>query len=222
MTEQVLTDPARSPSKEGVQRAAAKIAEILPPTPLLPLEIEGRTIWCKLESLQPIGAFKIRGAWYRLNDLSAEQRRNGVVAFSSGNHAQGVALAAKMHGTSSVIIMPEDAPAVKIENTRALGAEVVLYDRASEDRDEIGARLSGERGLTLVKPFDEPLVAFLLAIINIQLAEYYSCAPNSIASSSILLCSSGDNAAFWAFCCSKVTSSCGCQLLIFSSSCRST
>ena len=81
----------RTPDREGVLRAAEKIAAILPPTPLLPLEIDGRTIWCKAESLQPIGAFKIRGAWHRLSDLSEAERAGGVVAFSSGNHAQGIA-----------------------------------------------------------------------------------------------------------------------------------
>lgn len=121
-------------------------------------EIAGRRVFLKAECLQHTGSFKFRGGWSALSAMEPEKRAKGVIAFSSGNHAQGVALAAKMHGTSSVIIMPEDAPRVKIENTRALGAEVVLYDRGSEDRDEIGARLSGERGLTLVKPFDEPQV----------------------------------------------------------------
>lgn len=158
MAEQVLTDPARSPSKEGVQRAAAKIAEILPPTPLLPLEIEGRTIWCKLESLQPIGAFKIRGAWYRLNDLSAEQRRNGVVAFSSGNHAQGVAWAAKRLDIPATIVMPADAPSAKMENTKGLGARVITYERMTESREGIAEALASESGAVVVSSFDDPWV----------------------------------------------------------------
>ncbi|WP_281859997.1 threonine ammonia-lyase, partial [Litoreibacter halocynthiae] len=95
----------------------------------------------------------------------------GVIAFSSGNHAQGVALAACEHGTSAVIVMPADAPQMKIENTRALGAEVVLYDRATEDRDEIGARLATERGLTLIKPFDEPLVIAGQGTVGLEIAE---------------------------------------------------
>ena len=93
MTEQDLMDPQRQPTLAGVERAAQKIAAILPPTPLLPLEIDGTTIWCKAESLQPIGAFKIRGGWHRLTDLDDDQKKRGVIGFSSGNHAQGVAWA---------------------------------------------------------------------------------------------------------------------------------
>jgi threonine dehydratase len=95
----------------------------------------------------------------------------GVIAFSSGNHAQGVALAAKLHGASAVIIMPRDAPKVKIDNTRAYGAEVVLYDRATEDRNAIGAKLSAERGLTLIKPYDDELVIAGQGTIGLEIAE---------------------------------------------------
>ncbi|MGB0900794.1 threonine ammonia-lyase [Halocynthiibacter sp.] len=121
-------------------------------------EIAGRRIFVKPECLQHTGSFKFRGAWSAVSALPEEQRKNGVIAFSSGNHAQGVALAAARHGIPSVIIMPKNAPALKIANTRALGAEVVLYDRATEAREEIGDRLSSERGLTLIKPYDEPMV----------------------------------------------------------------
>jgi threonine dehydratase len=159
MTEQSLLDPARAPSRAGVLRAAAKVAEILPPTPLLPLEIDGRTIWCKAECLQPIGAFKIRGAWHRLSDLDDEQRGQGVIAVSSGNHAQGIAWAARRLGISAIIVMPNDAPVAKLEATRVLGAEVVLYDRpGGEDRDEVAARLMAKSHRTLVHPFGDPWV----------------------------------------------------------------
>ena len=121
-------------------------------------EIAGRRVFVKVEALQHTGSFKFRGAWSAVSALSAEDRAKGILAFSSGNHAQGVALAARSHGVPCVIIMPADAPRVKIENTRALGAEVVLYDRANEHRDAIGAQLKVERGMTLVKPFDEPQV----------------------------------------------------------------
>ncbi|WP_107494978.1 threonine/serine dehydratase [Thalassobius sp. I31.1] len=121
-------------------------------------EIAGRKIFVKPECLQHTGSFKFRGAWSAVSALPEGQRKNGVIAFSSGNHAQGVALAAARHGIPSVIIMPQNAPALKIANTRALGAEVVLYDRATEAREEIGDRLSAERGLTLIKPYDEPMV----------------------------------------------------------------
>lgn len=151
-----LTDPNRAPTRAGVLRAAAKIAEILPPTPLLPLDVDGTTLWCKAEVLQPIGAFKIRGAWHRLTDLDAAQRQAGVVGVSSGNHAQGVAWAAKRLGIPATIVMPNDAPQAKLAATRALGAEIVLYDRpGGEDRDAIAAALVGQMGRTLVHAFGD-------------------------------------------------------------------
>jgi threonine dehydratase len=159
MTEQrpdPLTDPNRAPTRAGVLRAAAKVAAILPQTPLLPLEVDGTTIWCKAEMLQPIGAFKIRGAWHRLSDLDEAQRRAGVVGVSSGNHAQGVAWAAKRLGIPATIVMPNDAPQAKLSATRALGAEVVLYDRpGGEDRDAIAAVLVEQMGRTLVHAFGD-------------------------------------------------------------------
>ncbi len=148
-----------TPSPEGVARAAAKIAQLLPNTPLLETEVNGVTVWSKAESLQPIGAFKIRGAWHRLTDLSEEQRAAGVVGVSSGNHAQGVAWAARRLGIAATIVMPVDAPAIKLAATRALGAEVVLYDRpGGEDRDALASRLCAERGATLVHAYADPWV----------------------------------------------------------------
>jgi threonine dehydratase len=158
MTEQELTAPDRKPSKAGVERAAQKIGAILPPTPLLPLDVDGRTIWCKAEMLQPIGAFKIRGAWHRLTDLTDVQREKGVVGVSSGNHAQGVAWAAKRLGIAATIVMPHNAPKAKIEATRALGAKVVLYQRPEEDRDAVAADLIQKMGGTLVHAFGDPWV----------------------------------------------------------------
>ncbi len=158
MTGQHLLDPKRKPSREGVLRAMAKVAEILPPTPLLPLEVDGRTLWCKAEMLQPIGSFKIRGAWHRLSDLTAEECAKGVVGVSSGNHAQGVAWAARRLGVSATIVMPENAPKAKIEATKALGADVVLYQRPGEDRDAIAAALVAKTGATLVHAFANPWV----------------------------------------------------------------
>ena len=138
-----MTEPIamRAPTRQGVLRAADKVAALLPPTPLVPFEIDGMTAWAKAECLQPIGAFKIRGAWHRLSELGEEERARGVVGVSSGNHAQGVAWAARKLGIAATIVMPRDAPAVKLDRTRALGAEVVLYDRASEDRDAVAAAL---------------------------------------------------------------------------------
>ena len=158
MTPQEPQPAARVPTAAGVARAAAKVAEILPPTPLLPLEVGGKVIWCKAECLQPIGAFKIRGAWHRLSDLDAEARKRGVVAFSSGNHAQGVAWAARRLGMDAVIVMPSDAPEGKLRNTRALGAQIVTYDRLNEDRIAIAEALAKESGATIVPAFDDPWV----------------------------------------------------------------
>jgi threonine dehydratase len=158
MTGQHLLDPNRRPSREGVLRAMTKIAAILPPTPLLPLEVDGRTLWCKAEMLQPIGAFKIRGAWHRISDLTDGERARGVVGVSSGNHAQGVAWAAKRLGIAAKIVMPENAPKAKIEATRALGAEVILYQRPGQDRDAIAAELVAQTGGTLVHAFGDPWV----------------------------------------------------------------
>lgn len=161
MTEQTpdpLLNPNRAPTLAGVERAAAKVAEILPQTPLLPLEIDGRTIWCKAECLQPVGAFKIRGAWHRLTDLTPDQAAAGVVGVSSGNHAQGVAWAARRLGIATTIVMPSNAPQMKLAATRALGAEVVLYDRVTESRDAVAAALLAERGGTLVHAYADPWV----------------------------------------------------------------
>jgi threonine dehydratase len=161
----------RVPTRDGVLCAAAKIAEILPPTPLLPLEVAGVTIWCKAEMLQPIGSFKIRGAWHRLTELSDEQRARGVVGVSSGNHAQGVAWGARRLGIAATIVMPANAPQMKLDATRALGADIVLYDRATESRDAIAAALVEERGATLVHAFGDPRVIEGQGTTGIEIAE---------------------------------------------------
>jgi threonine dehydratase len=164
------SEPMRQPTRAGVERAAAKIADLLPPTPLLPVEIGGTTAWVKAECLQPIGAFKIRGAWHRLSDLAEEERARGVVGVSSGNHAQGVAWAARRLGIAATIVMPRDAPAVKLERTRALGAQVVLYDRAGEDRDAVAAALVEQRGATLVHAYADAWVIEGQGTAGIELA----------------------------------------------------
>lgn len=153
-----MTEP-RTPTREGVLEAAAKVAAILPPTPLLPAEIGGASVWCKAETLQPVGAFKIRGAWHRLTALDEAERARGVVGVSSGNHAQGVAWAARRLGIAATIVMPNDAPAVKLDRVRELGAAVVLYDRpGGEDRDAIARALCEERGATLVHAYGDPWI----------------------------------------------------------------
>ncbi len=146
-----------------IRAAAGRLTGKVQQTPLLnSAEIDamaGRRVFVKPECLQHTGSFKYRGALSAISALSDDQLARGVIAYSSGNHAQGIALAAKQFGTSAVIIMPKDAPRMKIENTRAFGGETVLYDRpGGEDRDAIGRALAEERGLTMIKPFDEPQV----------------------------------------------------------------
>lgn len=149
----------RTPTPEGVALAAAKIAQLLPKTPLLEARVNGSPVWLKAESLQPVGAFKIRGAWHRLSDMSEAERARGVVGVSSGNHAQGVAWAAARLGIAATIVMPVDAPKTKIEATRGYGANVVLYDRpGGENRDEVAQRLIDQSGATLVHAYGDPWV----------------------------------------------------------------
>lgn len=153
-------------------------------------EIAGRRVWVKAECLQRTGSFKFRGAYAAVSALSPDERAGGVLAYSSGNHAQGVALAAALHGLPSVIIMPADAPALKIANTRALGAEVVTYDRAGgESREEIGATLSAERGLTLIRPYDEPQVIAGQGTTGLEIAE--QAAEQGIERADVLVCCGG-------------------------------
>lgn len=148
----------RNPTAQGVDNAAAAIAAVLPPTPLFDIEIGGVTVFAKAESLQPVGAFKIRGAWHRLSSMTKTERALGVVAFSSGNHAQGIAWAARRLGIVAIIVMPKDAPTAKIKGTRALGADIVLYDRRTESREAIASDLAAKRGATLVPSFDDPWI----------------------------------------------------------------
>lgn len=182
MTESLVK--MRAPTRDGVLRAAAKVASFLGPTPLLPFEVGGVTVWAKAECLQPIGAFKIRGAWHRLSDLSEGERARGVIGVSSGNHAQGVAWAARELGIAATIVMPSNAPAVKLERTRALGADVVLYDRDTEDRDEIAEALVAQRGSTLVHAYADPWVIEGQGSSGIELAaqmeQYAGGAPTRI------------------------------------------
>ncbi|MGH2515056.1 MAG: pyridoxal-phosphate dependent enzyme, partial [Ktedonobacterales bacterium] len=118
----------------------------------------GMGVWLKCEQFQRGGAFKFRGAYNKIATLPAEQRERGVIAFSSGNHAQAVALCARIFGVPAVICMPTDAPAVKVTATRGYGAEIVLYDRMQDDREALAARLAQERGLTIVPPYNDPAI----------------------------------------------------------------
>ena len=176
-----------------IRAAAKRLQGHARRTPLLSSpfldEIAGRQLYVKAECLQHTGSFKFRGGWSAVSALDDATRARGVIAFSSGNHAQGVALAAKLHGVPAVIIMPEDAPTLKIDNTRALGAEVVLYDRLNEDRDALGDRLSRERGLTLIKPFNEPQVIAGQGTCGLEIAE--QAAEHGIETADVLICCGG-------------------------------
>ncbi|WP_299769803.1 threonine/serine dehydratase [uncultured Tateyamaria sp.] len=178
---------------EMIRAAAARLEGHARKTPLLSSpfidEIADRRVWIKPECLQHTGSFKFRGAWSALSALDEATRAAGVIAFSSGNHAQGVALAAQMHGVPSVIVMPSDAPALKIANTKALGAEVVLYERGSGDRDAIGTQLAQERGLTLIKPFDEPQVIAGQGTTGLEIAE--QAAAVGVTTADVIVCCGG-------------------------------
>ena len=146
----------------GVQDAARQIAGHAVRTPLiespaLNARVGGRVL-LKAETLQVAGAFKFRGAYNRISRLTADELKRGVVAYSSGNHAQAVAAAARMVGTSAIIVMPADSPSVKVEGVRAFGGEVRMYDRYTESREAIGEEIAASRGSVLVRPFDDPFV----------------------------------------------------------------
>lgn len=156
-----------------VEAAAARIAGHAVVTPLIESpalnERLGFRVLIKPETLQRVGAFKFRGAYNRLVQLDADQRTRGVVAFSSGNHAQGVALAAKLLGMPALIVMPSDAPATKIAATRGYGAEVRLYDRLTESREEIAAAIAAERGAVVVPAFDDPMIVAGQGTVGLEL-----------------------------------------------------
>ena len=149
-------------SLDDVRAAAGRLRDRIHRTPVITCrsfdEATRYSVFFKCENLQRAGSFKIRGALNKLLTLSESERARGVVAFSSGNHAQGVALAARMVGTSAVIVMPNDAPRLKLAATRGYGAEVVLYDRRTEDREAIARRLVAESGRVLVPPYDDPAI----------------------------------------------------------------
>jgi len=175
----------------AITAAAARMAGHVRVTPLLsaPLldRMAGRRVLIKAECLQVTGSFKARGGWAAISALPKGTR--GVLAMSSGNHAQGVAFAAAAHGVAAVILMPSDAPAVKVANTRAYGAEVILYDRATTDRDALAAGLAAERGLVLVPPFDHPDVIAGQGTVGLEIAA--QAAEVGVTSADVLVCCGG-------------------------------
>ena len=160
--------------------AADRIRGLVKQTPLIETEIDGMQVWLKCECLQTGGAFKLRGATNRLLQLSPEERAKGVVAFSSGNHARGVAIAARRLGIRAVIVMPSDAPQVKVDGTRGEGAEIVFYDRRSESREAIAARISEETGATVVPSFDDPAIVAGQGTAGLEIVEQLGRSPGRI------------------------------------------
>jgi threonine dehydratase len=164
-----------TPTIADVRQAADRIRPYAVRTPLVESPALGaRTggrVFLKLETLQRTGSFKFRGACNAIAQLTGEQLRAGVVAFSSGNHAQGVAAAAALFGASALLVMPKDAPAAKLEGTRALGAEIVFYDRRADDREAIAARLCAERGARLIKPFDQAEIIAGQGTVGLEIVE---------------------------------------------------
>ncbi|MDF2366001.1 threonine/serine dehydratase [Sneathiella sp.] len=165
----------KTPSYQSVRDAAARLRGIVVRTPLLESkalnERLGARLFLKCETLQHTGSFKFRGAYNTLSRLSTEQKTAGVIAYSSGNHAQGVALSAKMLNIPATILMPEDSPAIKLNNTRGYGARVITYDRYNESREEIGEKIAKDGKLTLVKPYDNYFVISGQGTTGIEIAE---------------------------------------------------
>ena len=168
-------------SREDVLEAAERIAGAVVRTPLTAATIRGVPLWLKCECLQTGGAFKLRGASNRLLAMSAEQRSRGVVAFSSGNHAQGVAIAAHRLGVKATIVMPADAPALKVEGTRAQGAGIVFYDRLTESREAIAAELAASSGAVVVPSFDDPWIVAGQGTVGLEITEELGADPPAIA-----------------------------------------
>lgn len=181
-------------SIDDIRAAASRLEGVAATTPLLENsavnQFAGRRVLVKAECLQRTGSFKFRGAWSAISALDAKQQKRGVLAYSSGNHAQGIALAAQLSGIEAVIVMPEDAPQLKLANTRGFGAEVILYDRVGgEDREKLGSKLAEERGLTLIKPYDHPMVMAGQGTCGLEIAAQAKTA--GITQADVLVCCGG-------------------------------
>ncbi|MEM6679868.1 MAG: threonine/serine dehydratase [Pseudomonadota bacterium] len=187
-------DTPASVGIDAIRAAAGRLACHARVTPLLENthlnRLAGRRVMLKAECLQLTGSFKFRGAWSALTALEPEVRARGVIAYSSGNHAQGVAHAAELLGVPAVIVMPSDAPALKIANTRAHGAEVVLYDRpGGQSREGVGEAIAAERGLTLIPPFDYPMVIAGQGTVGLEIAA--QAAEAGVREADVLVCTGG-------------------------------
>lgn len=184
---------AAAPRITDLESAAARLAGEALRTPLIHSpaldDRAGGRILLKAETLQRTGSFKFRGAYNFISRIAAAERANGVVAYSSGNHAQGVAAAAQIYGVPATIVMPSDAPRAKIENTRGYGADIVTYDRRTEIREEIAAGIAGETGATLVPPYDHPWTIEGQGTVGLEIAE--QCAELGVSPDTVLVCCGG-------------------------------
>lgn len=192
-------------TRDAVLEAQKRISGAVERTPLIETMIRGHRLWLKCECLQTGGSFKLRGATNRLMQLNEQERAKGVVAFSSGNHAQGVAIAAKRLGIPAVIVMPSDAPNPKVQGTRSQGAEIVFYDRRSESREEIAARIAAENGSVVVPSFDDPHIVAGQGTAGLELAEQLKEAGASGPAQIIVNCSGGGLASGIALACPGAT-----------------
>lgn len=191
---QAMTQQAFAISIDDVYKAADNLESVAVRTPLLESpylnELAGRRVLIKAEVLQRTGSFKFRGAWNAICSLDNTVREQGVIAYSSGNHAQGIAAAAALHKIPAVVVMPEDSPALKLANTKALGATVITYDRANgESREAVGEALALERGLTLIRPYDEPMVMAGQATCGLEIAE--QAKEMGVSEADVLVCCGG-------------------------------
>ena len=181
------------PSFDDVEKAARRLQGFAVRTPVIESPAlnakAGGRVLIKAECLQRTGSFKFRGAWNRISQLDTASAPGGVVAYSSGNHAQGVAAAAQIRGVPALIVMPADTPAIKQQNTKSYGAEVVTYDRATESREDIAARFVAERGAVLVPPFDDPHIISGQGTAGLELAE--EAEARGVGLDDVLVCCSG-------------------------------
>ena len=192
MKEQLMTD-LLAVTINDIHEAAERIKPEAVFTPLMEFEAlserVGHRVFVKFEGAQRTGSFKFRGAFNRLSRLDQAARKAGVIAWSSGNHAQGVAAAARLLAIPATIVMPEDAPAIKMNNTRALGAEIVTYDRYSESREEIATRMAKERGATLVPSYDDPYIVAGQGTVGLEIAQQVKAAGGDLGA--VLACCGG-------------------------------
>lgn len=186
-------------TRADVNEAGERIAGLVERTPLIESHVAGHKVWLKCESLQTGNAFKLRGATNRLLQLTEAQKERGVVAFSSGNHARGVAIAARRLGIRAIIVMPADAPQVKVEGTRGEGAEIIFFDRRTESREAIAARISEETGATVVPSFDDPMIVAGQGMVGLEILDQMPVPPRRI----VVPCGGGGLASGIALACPK-------------------